>query len=110
MKLEVIHMEETHVNTRQPAKRVFNWAILLSLPLFFLLGWVANDTLMQNSQYRAEPGVGGAPFIDEASPTPKVKPTVTEEPTVTITPKKSATPTDKPVRKTDDDDDVPSDN
>lgn len=91
-------MEDTYVNTRQPARRNFNnWAWLLALPLFFFLGWVANDTISQSEMYQAEPGVGGAPYIEEpgeSSPTTAPRPTVTDD---DDSPEPSLSPTDTPL-------------
>lgn len=87
---------ERHATTRS-TRRNTGWIWVLLLPLFFIMGWFANDALTQNINYQAEPGVGSGPFDAEesATSTPTVLPTL--EPTEpedesTVTPEASPTP------------------
>lgn len=80
-----------------------NWLVpLLMIPVFFIVGWVANDVLtpeFDSSQF----GVGGGP-VNPTTPTPYVFPTVPEttdsptmSPTDTVTPTASPTTVPDPM-------------
>lgn len=94
---------DQRVNTRT-SQRNPSWAWVLLLPLFFILGWFTNDAVSQSGTYTAEPGVGGAPFVNEReTPTPTIEPTprevISPEPTTTpddadVSPKPTVSPDD----------------
>ncbi len=86
---------ERHTTTRS-TRRNTGWIWVLLLPLFFIMGWFANDALTQNINYQAEPGVGSGPFDAEerATPTPTITPTLSpteSERESTISPEVSPT-------------------
>lgn len=69
---------DQRVNTRT-SQRNPSWIWVLLLPLFFILGWFTNDAVSQQATYNAEPGVGGAPLVDQdETPTPTIEPTPIE--------------------------------
>jgi hypothetical protein len=57
------------------------------LPLFFLIGWLANN-VVKNTTYGPQPGVGGGPFVP---------PVVTQTPTGSPTATPTQVPTNTPA-------------
>lgn len=69
-------------------RRPYTWAWLLLLPLFFVLGWLANSYWGTNTnQYQPQAGVGGGPANTHNSPfvNPRLTPSITVTPKVTPT-------------------------
>ncbi len=72
-----------------------NWMWVLLLPIFFVMGWIANDALSQSNNFDAEPGVGGGPPAEERQlDVPETEPPEDE---VDATPEPTTIPTSEPT-------------
>lgn len=80
--------DDTNIRERRTSTSS-SWLWVLMLPIFFVLGWVANDALTQSSNTGAQPGVGGGPpneRIENISPTEQSVPEDTQDATPELSP------------------------
>lgn len=81
---------------RRPVNNNAVWVLVLLLPIFFILGWLANGYWMGNSfNSRPQVGVGGGPGSENATLTPN--PTTTNVPTPTVTATQTPAPSKAPL-------------